>query len=76
MIGSATAIRHDIYHQVIEKLLAKIFAPQSEGDKAAADRFIAQYTVGDDNLHGAIARKLCEGARYRFTLYSYGALSE
>jgi hypothetical protein len=57
-------------------LLAKIFALQYQGDKAAADRFIAQYTVWDENLHGVIARKLREAARYRYTLYTYGALGD
>jgi hypothetical protein len=69
-------IRYELYHQVIEKLVTKIFELQGQGDKAAADRFIAQYTVWDDNLHGVIAGKLREAARYRYTLYSYGALGE
>jgi hypothetical protein len=75
--GSGTlAIHYDRYHQVIEKLLARILELQNQGDKAAADRFITQYTAWDDNLHGVTARKLREGARYRYTLYTYGALGD
>jgi hypothetical protein len=70
------AIRYDNYHQVVEKLLAKIFELQNQGDKQAADRFIAQYTGWDENLHGVIARKLRETARYRYTLYTYGTLDD
>lgn len=74
--SGTVGIRYENYHQVIAKLLARIFELQGQGDKAAADRFIAQYTVWDENLHGVIARKLREAARYRYTLYSYGALDE
>lgn len=74
--SGTVSIRYDRYHQVIGQLLAKIFALQDQGDKAAADRFITQYTAWDENLHGVIARKLREAARYRHTLFSYGALGD
>jgi hypothetical protein len=64
------------YHQVIGKLLAMVLDLQAQGDKAAADRFIAHYTVWDEKVHGVIARKLRDTARYRYTLYTYGALGE
>jgi hypothetical protein len=69
-------IHYGNYHQVVEKLLARILDLQDRGDKAETDRFIAQYTVWDDDLHGVIARKLRDTARYRYTLYTYGALGE
>jgi hypothetical protein len=64
------------YHQVIGKLLAMVLDLQAQGDKAAADRFIAHYTVWDEKVHGVIARKLRDTARYRYTLFTYGALGE
>ena len=70
------AIDYTKYHAVIETLLATVLDLQARGDKAAADRFIAQYTAWDDDLHGVIARKLRDSARYRYTLFSYGALGE
>jgi len=64
------------YHQVIGKLLAMVLDLQAQGDKAAADRFIAHYTAWDEKVHGIVARKLRDTARYRYTLFSYGALDE
>jgi hypothetical protein len=74
--SGTVSIRYENYHAVIEKLLAKIFQLQSEGDQAVADRFIAQYTAWDESLHGVIARKLREAARYRYTLYTYSAIDD
>jgi uncharacterized protein YdeI (BOF family) len=49
---------------------------QYQGDKAAADRFIDQYTTWDESLHGAIAKNIRDQQRYRFRLFKYAALGE
>jgi hypothetical protein len=49
---------------------------QSEGDKAASDRFIEQYTKWDENLHGGVAQAIRDQQRYRFRLFRYAALGE
>jgi hypothetical protein len=64
------------YHDVVGKMLAKTLEVQYQGDKAAADRFIDQYTTWDENLHGAIAKNIRESQRYRFRLFKYAALGE
>ncbi|MCM3900713.1 MAG: zincin-like metallopeptidase domain-containing protein [Pyrinomonadaceae bacterium] len=64
------------YHDVVGKLLRQVLEVQYLGDKAAADRFIEQYTKWDDNLHGAIARNIRDQQRYRFRLFKYAALGE
>lgn len=69
-------IHYDKYHDVVGKLLGKVLDVQYQGDKAAADRFIEQYTTWDDNLHGAIAKNIRESQRYRFRLFKYAALGE
>ncbi len=69
-------INYDKYHEVAGKLLAKVLAVQYEGDKAATDRFIDEYTKWDENLHGAIAKKIRDNQRYRFRLFKYAALGE
>jgi hypothetical protein len=69
-------IRYEKYHEVVAALLAQILALQSRGDKRAADDFIAQYTAWDESLHGVIARKLRESARFRYTVFRYGALGD
>ena len=69
-------IDYDKYHSVVEKLLTKVLDIQYQGDKAASDRFIEQYTKWDDNLHGLIAKNIRDQQTYRFRLFRYGALGE
>lgn len=69
-------VHYDKYHDVVGKMLKRTLEVQYSGDKAAADRFIEQYTKWDDNLHGAIARNIRAAERYRFRLFKYAALGE
>ena len=69
-------IHYDKYHDVVGKMLATTLEVQYQGDKAAADRFIGQYSTWDENLHGAIAKKIRDSQRYRFRLFKYAALGE
>ncbi len=69
-------VNYDKYHDVVGKLLKKVLDVQYQGDKAAADRFIEQYTTWDDNLHGAVAKNIRDQQRYRFRLFKYAALGE
>jgi hypothetical protein len=69
-------IHYDKYHSVVGKMLAKVLQVQYEGDKAASDKFIDQYTSWDENLHGAIARNIRDQQKYRFRLFKYAALGE
>ena len=69
-------IHYDKYHDVVGKMLAKTLAVQYQGDKAAADRFIDEYSSWDENLHGAIASNIRDHQRYRFRLFKYAALCE
>jgi hypothetical protein len=74
--NGALKIHYDKYHNVVGKLLAKVLDVQYQGDKAAADRFIDQYTKWDENLHGVVARNIRDQQRYRFRLFKYAALGE
>lgn len=69
-------INYDKYHEIVGKLLAKVFEIQYNGDKNQSDRFIDQYTTWDENLHGAIAKNIRDQQRYRFRLFKYQALGE
>ena len=69
-------IHYDKYHSVVGKLLAKVLEVQSNGDKAAADRFIDQYTTWKEDLHGVVAKNIRDQSRYRFRLFKYAALGE
>ena len=69
-------VNYDKYHDVVGKLLAKVLDVQYQGDKAAADRFIEQYSNWDENLHGAIAKNIRAQQKYRFRLFKYAALGE
>jgi len=69
-------IHYDKYHEVVGKMLEKTLAVQYEGDKAASDKFIEQYTKWDDTLHGVIAANIRAQQRYRFRVFKYAALGE
>jgi hypothetical protein len=69
-------VHYDKFHGVVGKMLAKTLEVQYQGDKAAADRFIDQYSSWDENLHGAIAKNIRDQQRYRFRLFKYAALGE
>ena len=69
-------IHYDRYHDVVGKLLAKVLDIQYQGDKAASDRFIDQYTTWNENLHGVIAKNIRDQQQYRFRLFKYAALGE
>jgi hypothetical protein len=69
-------IHYDKYHDVVGKLLQKVLEVQYQGDKAGADRFIDQYAVWKDDLHGVIAKNIRDAQRYRFRVFKYAALGE
>ena len=63
------------YRDAVGKLLTKVLELQYQGDKDAADQFIQRYTAWDENLHGAIARKLRDTALYRYWMFDYEVLT-
>ena len=69
-------INYNKYHETVGKMLEKVLALQYQGDKAATDRFIEQYSNWDENLHGAIAKNIRDRQQYRFRLFKYAALGE
>ncbi len=74
--GGALVIDHARYHTAVGALLARVLELQYRGDKAAADRFVEQYTRWDDALHGAVATHIRDNQRYRFAIFNYAALGE
>ncbi|HYP54354.1 MAG TPA: zincin-like metallopeptidase domain-containing protein [Pyrinomonadaceae bacterium] len=69
-------INYDKYRDAVGKMLARVLEVQYAGDKAAADRFIEQYTTWDESLHGVVAKNIRERQRYRFRIFKYAALGE
>lgn len=69
-------VHYEKYHEVVGKMLEKTLSVQYEGDKAASDRYIDQYTKWDENLHGVIAANIRAQQRYRFRVFKYAALGE
>ncbi|HEX6189133.1 MAG TPA: zincin-like metallopeptidase domain-containing protein [Pyrinomonadaceae bacterium] len=69
-------IHYDKYHDVVGKLLKKVLDVQYQGDKAGSDRFIDQYAVWRDDLHGVVAKNIRDTQKYRFRLFRYAALGE
>lgn len=70
------SINYGKYHDTVGELLKRVLEVQSAGDRAAADRFIEQYTKWDDNLHGVVAQNIREQQQYRFRIFKYAALGE
>ena len=70
------AIDYRRYHDVVGELLARVLAVQDTGDKAAADKFVADLTRWDDAVHGVTAQRMRDQQRYRFRLFRYAALGE
>ncbi len=64
------------YHDVVRELLERVLAVQSAGDKAAAQKFVEQYTRWDEKLHDVTAQRIRDAQRYRYTLFRYAALGE
>ncbi|MDQ3298852.1 MAG: NUDIX hydrolase [Myxococcota bacterium] len=70
------AIDYRRYHDTVGDLLGRVLAIQHAGDRAAAARFVDQYTRWDDKLHGVIAKRIRDAQRYRYTVFRYAALGE
>lgn len=62
------------YPSASESLLAETLRLQRAGDSAAAAAFVDRWTVWDEGLHGAVAKRMKDAEKYRFTLVSYDAL--
>jgi hypothetical protein len=69
-------INYDKYHDVVGQLLKKVLDVQYQGDRAAAEKFIQQYTTWDENLHGAVAANIRAQQKYRFRVFNYKELGE
>jgi hypothetical protein len=67
-------LQNDKYHDVIGRLLQKVLDIQYQGDKAASDKFIEQYTNWDESLHGVIAKNIRDSQTFRFRLFKYAVL--
>src|SRR5687768_271932 len=69
-------VHYEKYHDTVKKLLTKVLDVQHQGDKAASDRLIDQYTNWDESLHGVIAKNIRDQQKYRFRVFKYAALGE
>ncbi len=70
------SIRYDVYHETVEAMLRETLALQQQGEKKAADDFIAKYSVWKTDLHERLAREMKDSETYRYVLVRYAALGE
>ena len=70
------SIRYDVYHETVEAMLRETLALQQQGEKKAADDFIAKHSVWKKDLHERLAREMKDSETYRFVLVRYAALGE
>ena len=69
-------IDYERYDEAVSTLLAAVLDLQARGDRAAANDFVARWTKWDEQLHGAVARRMRETETTRFALVRYEALGE
>ena len=74
--GDKLAINYELYPSAVESLLKLVLNLQYQGDRDAANAFVAKWTKWDQELHGQIGdlMKAAPGANYR--LVTYEALGE
>ena len=74
--SAAISIDYGKFHEVVAALLREVLDLQRQGDKAAADAFIARYAVWQDDLHGVLGKKMLDAEKYKSWLVDYTALGQ
>ncbi len=69
-------IDYGLYHDAVEKLLAKVLSIQSAGNRDQAESFVQKYTTWDARLHGIVAENMKAREVYRYTLVTYDAIGD
>ncbi|HYD87810.1 MAG TPA: hypothetical protein VEA80_10070 [Vitreimonas sp.] len=62
------------YPEAVTSLLREVLAIQRAGDRARANAFVERWTTWDPALHEAIAARMRESERTRYTLVTYEAI--
>jgi acyl-CoA-binding protein len=74
--GSVLKIDYGKYASTIKEMLSKVLGLQYEGDKAAARRFVEEYSAWDEHLHGAVSARMRATEKYRYVIVRYAALED
>jgi len=69
-------INYDRYHEAVSELLAEVLLLQYAGDYELAREFIERWNYWDEMVHGKLAERMQQGARYRNTMVRYGILDD
>ena len=69
-------INYERYPEAVTSLLSEVLDLQYQGDRAAANAFVDQWTNWDEDLHGRVANAMKSAETYRFRLVQYEALGE
>ncbi len=72
--GGRLRIDYQRYPEAVTSLLREVLALQRNGDRAAANAFVEHWTTWRPELHEAIAQRMRESERTRFSLVTYEAL--
>ena len=68
------SIDYGRYHETVRAMLAAVLQLQYEGDKTAANRFIADYATWDDGVHGSLGAKMRDAKKHRSWIVEYAAI--
>ena len=69
-------INYDRYHQVVSELLTEVLQLQYAGDYELAKAFVERWNYWDEMVHGRLAERMQEGARYRNAMVRYAILDD
>lgn len=69
-------INYDRYHQAVSELLTEVLQLQYAGDYELAKAFVERWNYWDEMVHGRLAERMQEGARYRNTMVRYAILDD
>ncbi len=69
------AIHYDRYHDAVASLIEQVLKIQHDGDRAAAERFIARWTTWDDR-HVALSGAMKAAETNRYWRMKFAALGE
>jgi hypothetical protein len=70
------SIDYAAYPTAVRLLLQRLLDIQYQGDKAASDGFVEQYSNWDDNLHGVVAARRKAALKVRYWQVNYAVLGE
>jgi hypothetical protein len=69
-------IHYDRYQAAVSEMLAAVLKIQYDGDRAAADAFIDQWSGWNEELHEPVAKVIRDNRAFQYSLFRYSVMGE